>query len=251
MRTIRLFENLFAPTGTLTSDATNPSDGDTFTLGDVIYTFKTTLTTTGVGGTVANEIKIGADAATTLDNVKSAVNASAGAGTAYSTGTVANNLANATTNTDTTQLFVPNSGVRRQITLTENSSHLSVDSDADGKFKATYTQTAGTVNQDFKLPDGAKGLNAILHIAAKNGTLTHDVKFQYADGQGNFVDVPGASFAQQSNTATLQLSIYPGLTAASNVAVTQILTRRLRAVSTVGGSGSPSSSFTLDIQPVF
>jgi hypothetical protein len=117
-----------AASGTLTSDATNPSDGDTFVLGAITYTFKTNLTG------AANEIKIGADAATTLDNVKSAVNATAGAGSTYGTGTVANAQASATTNTNTTQLFVAVTAgaAGNSIVLTENSSHLTVSGSGTG-----------------------------------------------------------------------------------------------------------------------
>jgi hypothetical protein len=107
--------------GTLTSDATNPSNNDTLVIGGRTYTFKSTLTG------ASDEIKIGADAATTLDNVKSAINATAGAGTAYGTGTVVNTQVSATTNTDTTQvlqaLSVGNDG--NTITTVETSSHLS------------------------------------------------------------------------------------------------------------------------------
>lgn len=85
-------------TGTLTSDATAPSDTDTVTIGSTVYTFKTTLTPT------AYEVLIGASAAAALDNLKSAINASAGAGTTYATGTAAHPTVTATTNTDTTQV---------------------------------------------------------------------------------------------------------------------------------------------------
>jgi hypothetical protein len=45
---------------------------------------------TGGVNAVANEVKIGADANTTLANLKAAINGAAGVGTTYSTGTVAN-----------------------------------------------------------------------------------------------------------------------------------------------------------------
>src|SRR5688572_4397371 len=85
-------------TGTLTSDATAPSNNDTVTVGGYTYTFKTTLTG------AAFEVLIGASAAAALDNLKSAINATAGAGTTYGTGTFAHPDVTATTNTDTTQV---------------------------------------------------------------------------------------------------------------------------------------------------
>ncbi len=85
-------------TGTLTSDATAPSDGDTVTIGTTVYTFKTTLTPT------AFEVLIGASAAAALDNLKSAINKTAGGGTTYASATTIHPTVTATTNTDTTQV---------------------------------------------------------------------------------------------------------------------------------------------------
>lgn len=75
-------------------------DGETITIGDVEYTWKTALSS---GPTVAYEVLIGASAAASLDNLKLAINGGSGAGTNYSTGTVAHPLVIATTNTDTAQ----------------------------------------------------------------------------------------------------------------------------------------------------
>lgn len=111
--------------GTLTSDATAPSDGDTVTLGSTVYTFKTTLST---GPTVPFEVLIGASAAIALDNLKSAVNLTAGIGTTYSTGTTIHPTVDATTNTDTTQLFVAKAvGTAGNIVFTENGTHTTAD----------------------------------------------------------------------------------------------------------------------------
>ena len=93
-------------TGTLTASGVF-SDGDTIVIGDgttvVTYTMKTALT----AGT-AYEVLIGVSAAVSLDNFKSAVNASAGEGTTYGTGTAANPLVVATTNGATTQVVEAN-----------------------------------------------------------------------------------------------------------------------------------------------
>lgn len=67
------------------------------------------------GGTVLSggvaavpyEVKIGADAATSLDNLKAAINATGTGETEYSSGTLAHPLVTATTNTDTAQTVVP------------------------------------------------------------------------------------------------------------------------------------------------
>jgi hypothetical protein len=75
------------------------TDGETVTAGDVTYTMVAALSSPAV----RNEVLIGANTAAALDNLKSAINGSAGAGTTYSTGTVANPQVTATTNTDTAQ----------------------------------------------------------------------------------------------------------------------------------------------------
>jgi hypothetical protein len=109
---------------TLTSDATAPSNGKKVTVGTTVYTYKTALS---VGPTVPYEVLIGISAAVALDNLKSAVNGSAGAGTTYSLGTVAHPDVVAYTNTDTTQLFVarvPGTAANTIVTTTDDS-HLS------------------------------------------------------------------------------------------------------------------------------
>lgn len=65
-------------------------------------------TLAGGVATVPNEVLLGADAATMLDNLKLAINAGATEGTNYSFGTVAHPQVNATTNTDTTQVVAAN-----------------------------------------------------------------------------------------------------------------------------------------------
>jgi len=64
-------------TGTLTSDNTNVSNGDTVTIGSKVYTFKTTLTST------EGEVKIGASADASLLNLINAINHTGTAGTDY------------------------------------------------------------------------------------------------------------------------------------------------------------------------
>ncbi|MCK9320350.1 hypothetical protein, partial [Methanoculleus sp.] len=91
--------------GTFAGGATLLSGGleaDTVTIGSTEYTAVASLS----APTVANEVMIGASAAEFLDNLKSAVNQSAGSGSAYSVGTVKNPIVVATDNADTTQKFI-------------------------------------------------------------------------------------------------------------------------------------------------
>lgn len=83
-----------------TSDATAFADGETVTLNTTVYTFKTALTG------AAYEVLIGADAATSLDNLKAAVNGTGVLGTTYGFGTLPHPEIVAYTNTDTAQTFI-------------------------------------------------------------------------------------------------------------------------------------------------
>ena len=104
----------------LTSDATNVTDGDTVVIGAITYRFKDTMA-------LAYDVKIGASAAITLDNLKAAINGTGTPGTEYFAGTVAHTLVIATTNTDTTQAVMSRTYGTGNNTLatTEASTHLS------------------------------------------------------------------------------------------------------------------------------
>jgi hypothetical protein len=72
-----------AATAILTA-AGQPANTNTVTIGSVTYTFQTVLVN------APNNVLIGATASISLDNLIAAINAGAGAGTLYGTGTVAN-----------------------------------------------------------------------------------------------------------------------------------------------------------------
>lgn len=61
-----------APTGTITSSGVAVA-GETITIGDVVYTWRAAITS----ASPANEIKIGAAATNSLDNLKDAINGTA------------------------------------------------------------------------------------------------------------------------------------------------------------------------------
>jgi len=107
------------PESTLTSDATNVTDGDTVTIGSIVYRFKDTML-------AAYDVQIGASAAITLDNLKAAINASGTPGTEYFAGTAIHPDVTATTNTDTTQKVVSKviGTANNTKATTETSTHL-------------------------------------------------------------------------------------------------------------------------------
>jgi len=92
--------------------ASNPgvtTGAATVTIGAVVYTVVDALSETYGADAIAYQVLKGASEATMLDNLKSAINGTAGAGTVYSTGTVAHPYFIATTNSDTAQTIVSRS----------------------------------------------------------------------------------------------------------------------------------------------
>lgn len=73
--------SLVAATQTITFTSTGPSDGDTVSIGDVVYTFKNTPV-------APYDVDINSTPTTQAGNLVAAINAGAGAGTTYGTGTV-------------------------------------------------------------------------------------------------------------------------------------------------------------------
>lgn len=107
-------------TNTLTSDATNVADGETVVIGAITYRFKDTML-------AAYDVQIGADAETSLANLKKAINASGTPGTHYFAGTLAHPLVVAGTATATTlQVWARLIGTASNtLATTETSGHLS------------------------------------------------------------------------------------------------------------------------------
>lgn len=111
--------------GTLTSDATNVSDGDTVVCGatggtSITYRFKTALL-------APYDVLIGANAAGSLVNLKKAINGTGTAGTDYANGTLVNPdiIAAAITSTTLVVWFRTLGTAGNSYTTTETSSHLS------------------------------------------------------------------------------------------------------------------------------
>ena len=83
---ITAVEGSVAASKVLTSNNTNVSDNDTVTIGAIVYRFKNTMAQ-------ANDVKIGADADTSLANLRAAINGTGTPGTEYFAGTSASPVA--------------------------------------------------------------------------------------------------------------------------------------------------------------
>ena len=118
---------------------------------------------------------------------------------------------------------------------------------------------AGANNSNTITTHTSKGGIFWLEITAKSGTSpTLDVKLQgYDQDGGDWVDLgdnvagTGAyAFSQKSSISEPvrdQLTVYPGLTASGNAVCSGILPNQFRAVATVGGSSTPTVTFTLGV----
>jgi len=151
-------------TQTLTSDATNVTEADTVTIEGQTYTFRATPVS-------PYDVDIGVDAATTLDNLKAAINDSGTAGTTYGTGTVAHPLVTATTNTDTTQVVEAKAyGTRpNSYLVSENSTHLSW---------GAVTLAGGVATIPNEVLIGAAALNSLDNLkSAINDTGTEGTHY--------------------------------------------------------------------------
>jgi hypothetical protein len=91
-----------------------------------------------------------------------------------------------------------------------------------------------------------RGVALFLDLTAEGGTATIDVKLQVRDPVGgDWIDFPGAAYAQKSATGTHLLMIYPGIAETANVAISTHLPRKWRAVAVIAGSGTPTFTFSL------
>jgi hypothetical protein len=91
-----------------------------------------------------------------------------------------------------------------------------------------------------------RGVVLVLDITAKDGTSpTLNVKVQAKDATSEkYIDIPGAAFAQKTDTGTDSLVVYPGVEETANRSVSDVIPRQWRAVATLGGT-DPEFTFSL------
>lgn len=160
-------------TGVLTASGVF-SNGETITISERTYTMVTTLSG------AANEVLIGANAAASLDNLKSAINASAGEGTTYGTGTVAHAKVSATTNTDTAQTveYFEVGTVGNAITTTETCANAAwgaatLASGANSSLLISNTFTSASGSQVLNLTEPIS-FNSGLYVTV-GGTIDYTI----------------------------------------------------------------------------
>ena len=86
-----------------------------------------------------------------------------------------------------------------------------------------------------------RGVRLYLDITTETGTATLDVKLQGRDvASGDWVDVPGAAFAQKSAVTTdpVSLTVYPGIAETAGETVSDVLPAWWRVVAVVAGGGA-------------
>lgn len=111
---------------------------------------------------------------------------------------------------------------------------------------ASAARTATGNSGSIDVAGDCKGMHVVLDITASGGTTpTLDVKVQRFDNlSGQWVDLPGAAFAQKTGTGTDDLTIYPGIAETANRSVSDVICEEVRFVWTIGGT-TPSFTFTL------
>lgn len=121
---------------------------------------------------------------------------------------------------------------------------------------ASGAKGSGANNSNPVTNHSGKGAMFWLDITAVSGTSpTLDVKIQgYDQTGGDWIDLAANvagnaayAFAQKTGAGQDQLTVYPGLTASANAVCTGIIPNQIRAVATVGGSSTPTVTFSLSV----
>lgn len=94
----------------------------------------------------------------------------------------------------------------------------------------TVTGTPSVVNDQWR------GAICTWNQASHTGTPSSTFSIQFLDTASNSWVTLLTSAAQTADTTPATLSVYPGITAAANVSVSQVLPRRWRVSTTVGGT---------------
>lgn len=237
-----------AASGILTG--TTIADADTVVADGETYLFKTALST---GPTVPNEILVGASDSDSLDNLIAAMNGAAGAGTTYSTGTVATpNTTAAAGGGDTLDLTADLRGTAGNAIVTTDTLTAGgwgagtlasgVNGDTVTIGTQTYTFNASTlVDTPDEVLVGAAATNSLDNlIAAVNGAAgegttygtgtVENVDSDAAAGAGDTIDLDAVALGSAGNIVTTEVSSVLSFAAGTLVGGTGPSTSRVRIV---------------------
>lgn len=114
--------------------------------------------------------------------------------------------------------------------------------------QASLAKAATFNTPDELMPPTVKGVRIYLDVTAVSGTNpTMTVKVQVKDPvSGKYSDMPGAAFAEKTAADFSELLIYPtGVADVANAEINDNLTKTWRLVCTIGGTDTPTFTFTL------
>jgi len=109
---------------------------------------------------------------------------------------------------------------------------------------AAYDASFNTAAQKHET---AAGVRLYLKITAKTCTSpTLDIKVQGKDpASGDWIDVAGAAFTQKNDVGSDILTLHPSMTAAANDIVKEPAPTTWRLVCAIGGSDTPTFTFSV------
>lgn len=211
-------------TSTLTTNA--PVAGNTVTLGGVTYTAVLALTTAPYEVIYTAGATAGA---TFLDNLKLAVNGTGTAGVNYSLGTAAHPDVYATTNADTTQVFVARlPGVSANtLPTTGTATRFSWPDTTFGG--GTGTSDAGVTTAGATFTLGANTYTAVLQLSETSGAASVENQVLWETSEAVFLDNvkvainAGTGGGTKYSTATVA---HPTVVAHTNTNTTQLFVAR-------------------------
>lgn len=173
------------------TNATSFSAAETITISNKTYIMRTALSSPAQ----QNEILIGANVSASFDNIKSAINGTAGEGSTYSTGTTAHSDVTATTKTGTTLLVVS------RVFGTDSNQLVTAETAATGAWTGTVL-AGGTANvlDEIKLTGVAATDLDLIKDAVNNGAIVGVEGTDYSSGTYAHTQVTATT-----NAATTQL----------------------------------------------
>lgn len=208
----------------LTSDATQPTAGDTVTIGAVVYTFQSTLA-------LAYDVKIGASVTATLLSLLKAINGTGVAGTDYFAGTVAHPLVIASASDATTVTVYSRTYGTGNNTLatTEASTHLAWEATTLGAGTGASIAGVATAGATFVINGTSYYFTTLLSetLLGTSSAVANEILWVTSDAVAldnmklaiNGTGVEGTDYATGTQT-------HPDVIATTNGNTTQVIEAR-------------------------